>query len=131
TGLLEQWGLHTTSFDATGFDSAADKLCAQFGTASLRGFGIEEMPLAQAAAALALDYVRETHLGKLAHVRRIAPIGGGETMALDHATRRNLELVQSLRDGSAKGTLFGLLDATRTGAGSRLLRRWILQPLLS
>jgi DNA mismatch repair protein MutS len=130
-GLLEQWGLRTTAFDAAGFENAADKLCAQFGTASLRGFGIEEMPLAQAAAALALDYVRETHLGKLAHVRRIAPIGGGETMALDHATRRNLELVQSLRDGSAKGTLFGLLDGTRTGAGSRLLRRWILQPLLS
>jgi len=129
--LLERWGLHTTAFDATGFENAADKLCAQFGTASLRGFGIEEMPLAQEAAAVALDYVRETHLGALRHVRRIVPLGGGETMMLDHATRRNLELVQSLRDGSAKGTLFGLLDQTRTGAGSRLLRRWILQPLLS
>jgi DNA mismatch repair protein MutS len=51
-------------------------------------------------------------------------------MLLDNATRRNLELVQSLRDGGTRGTLFGLLDETRTGAGARLLKKWILQPLL-
>ena len=52
-------------------------------------------------------------------------------MILDNATRRNLELAQSMRDGSSRGTLLELLDETRTGAGARLLRKWILQPLLS
>jgi DNA mismatch repair protein MutS len=102
----------------------------QFKTASLRGFGIEEYSLAQDAAALTLDYLAETQLGALGHIRRISLLSTGEWMLLDNATRRNLELVQSLRDGSARGTLLGLLDETRTGAGARLLRKWILQPLL-
>jgi DNA mismatch repair protein MutS len=129
--LLEEMRVRTTAFDASGFDQPRDKLLAHFKVMSLRGFGLEEYPLAQNAAALALDYLKESHLGALGHLRRITLLSTDGWMILDNATRRNLELAQSIRDGSAKGTLLELLDETRTGAGSRLLRKWILQPLLS
>jgi DNA mismatch repair protein MutS len=117
-------------FDAAGFDASAPETAQSFRTSSLRGYGVEELPLAQDAAALVLDYLKDTHLGSLGHVRRLGVLATDEWMLLDNATRRNLELVQSLRDGGTRGTLFGLLDETRTGAGARLLKKWILQPLL-
>lgn len=128
--MLESLRLHTTAFDSIGFETAQQKLLAHFRTASLRGFGLEELPLAQEAAALILDYLKETHLGTLGHIRRISLLSTEGWMVLDTSTRRNLELVQSLRDGTTRGTLLGLLDETRTGAGARLLRKWVLQPLL-
>ena len=133
-GFLQMLGearFQVTAFDPSGFDPARTKLLAHFKTASLRGFGIEEFPDAQDAASLALDYLKESQLGALAHLRRITLLATDSSMLLDQATRRNLELAQSIRDGSNKGTLLALLDETRTGAGSRLLRKWILQPLLS
>ena len=129
--MLEALQLRATSFDASGFGTPNEKLLSHFRTASLRGFGLEDLNLAQEAAALALDYLRETQLGALGHIRRISVLSAGKWMLLDNSTRRNLELVQSLRDGSSRGTLFSLLDDTRTGSGARLLRKWILQPLLS
>jgi DNA mismatch repair protein MutS len=127
---LQKLQLHITAFDATGFDESRQKLLSQFHTSSLRGFGIEDAPLAQEAAALALDYLSSTQLGALGHIRRIGLLATEEWMQLDNATRRNLELAQSLRDGSTRGTLLGLLDETKTGAGARLLKKWVLQPLL-
>ncbi|HEX8465969.1 MAG TPA: DNA mismatch repair protein MutS, partial [Abditibacterium sp.] len=129
--LLTDLRLRTTAFDASGFDTPRDKLLSHFKTMSLRGFGLEDHPLAQESAALALDYLKQNHLGALGHLRRITLLSTDGWMILDNATRRNLELAQSIRDGSSKGTLLELLDETRTGAGSRLLRKWILQPLLS
>ncbi|BCM90746.1 DNA mismatch repair protein MutS [Abditibacteriota bacterium] len=129
--MLNDARFHVTAFDPSGFDTARQKLLAHFKTASLRGFGLEEHPDAQDAASLALDYLKESQLGALAHLRRITLLATDSSMLLDQATRRNLELAQSIRDGSSKGTLLSLLDETRTGAGSRLLRKWILQPLLS
>ncbi|MDF2440051.1 MAG: mismatch repair protein MutS, partial [Abditibacteriota bacterium] len=128
--MLEALQLRVTAFDAGGFETSRQRLLSHFHTSSLRGFGIEELPLAQDAAALTLDYLKESHLGALGHIRRIGVLSTEGWMLLDGATRRNLELVQSLRDGSARGTLLGLLDDTRTGAGARLLKKWILQPLL-
>ena len=129
--MLADLRLRTTAFDASGFDAPRDKLLSHFKTMSLRGFGLEEFPLAQSAASLTLDYLKESHLGALGHLRRITLLSTDGWMILDNATRRNLELAQSIRDGSQKGTLLELLDETKTGAGSRLLRKWILQPLLS
>ena len=129
--MLEGARAATTAFDAAGFDTPREKLLRHFKTMSLRGFGIEEQPLAQDAASLALDYLKESHLSALGHIRRITLLATDGWMILDNATRRNLELAQSMRDGSSKGTLLELLDETRTGAGARLLRKWILQPLLS
>lgn len=129
--MLEALHLRATSFDASGFGTPHEKLLSHFRTTSLRGFGLEDLNFAQEAAALALDYLRETQLGALGHIRRISVLSAGKWMLLDNSTRRNLELVQSLRDGSSRGTLFSLLDDTRTGSGARLLRKWVLQPLLS
>ncbi len=129
--MLTDLRLRTTAFDAAGFDAPRDKLIAHFKVMSLRGFGLEELPLAQASASLALDYLKQSHLGALGHLRRITLLATDGWMILDNATRRNLELAQSIRDGSQKGTLLELLDETKTGAGSRLLRKWILQPLLA
>ncbi|HEX8236342.1 MAG TPA: DNA mismatch repair protein MutS [Abditibacteriaceae bacterium] len=128
--MLQSLDMRLTAFDAAGFDASRQKLLNHFRTSSLRGYGVEELPLAQDAAALVLDYLKDTHLGSLGHVRRLGVLATDEWMLLDNATRRNLELVQSLRDGGTRGTLFGLLDETRTGAGARLLKKWILQPLL-
>jgi DNA mismatch repair protein MutS len=129
--MLGDLKLNTTAFDASGFDTPREKLLRHFKTMSLRGFGLEEFHFAQEAAALTLDYLKESHLGALGHLRRITLLATDGWMILDNATRRNLELAQSLRDGSSKGTLLALLDETRTGAGARLLRKWVLQPLLS
>ncbi len=128
--FLSDNNLHVTAFDSSGFDSSTQKVQNHFRVSSLRGFGLENLPVAQDAAALALDYLKDTHLGALGHIRRISLLSTEGWMMLDNATRRNLELVQSLRDGSSKNTLLALLDETRTGAGARLLRKWILQPLL-
>jgi len=128
--LLEALQLRATPFDVAGFDTPRERLLRHFKTMSLRGFGIEEAELAQEAASEVLEYLRESHLGALGHLRRISLLQTEDWMVLDSATRRNLELAQSLRDGSARGTLFALLDETRTSAGSRLLRKWVLQPLL-
>ena len=132
-GFLDFLGdnhLHVTAFDSSGFDSPTQKIQNHFRTSSLRGFGLENLTVAQDAAALVLDYLKDTHLGALGHIRRISLLSTEGWMMLDNATRRNLELVQSLRDGSSKNTLLALVDETRTGAGARLLRKWILQPLL-
>jgi DNA mismatch repair protein MutS len=124
--------LKLTPFDLDNFSfkSPYQKLIEHFGVTSLRGFGCEEMPLAIAAAAATLDYLRTTQLAALTHIRGITTYSTDQFMLLDAATRRNLELTRSLRDGSTHGTLLELLDQTVTRMGSRLLRQWLLQPLL-
>ncbi len=108
-----------------------DRLCEFFGIDNLRGFGCEEMPAAQVAAALALDYLRANKLDTLPHLSGISTYSTASFMVIDATTRRNLELVRTLREGSTKGTLLWLLDRTQTPMGGRLLREWLLQPLLS
>ncbi len=116
--------------DTFSFKTPYQKLVEHFGVTSLRGFGCEDMPLAIEAAAMTLDYLRTTQLAALTHIRGITTYSTDQFMLLDAATRRNLELTRSLRDGSTHGTLLGLLDQTVTRMGSRLLRQWLLQPLL-
>ncbi len=124
-----------TSFEFDPFStrSPQEKLCEQFGVHSLRGFGLEPgtMPAAVAAAANVLDYLRRTQLAALAHLKSLRVYSTDQYVALDPATRRNLELTHSLRDGSTHGTLLSVIDQTETAMGGRLLRRWLLQPLLS
>ncbi len=107
------------------------QLLEHFGTQSLRGFGCEEMTAGVEAAALLLDYVRQTHSSALPHIRTLAVYSGEGHMALDAATRRNLELTQSQLDGSRAKSLLHLLDRTVTPQGGRRLRRWLEQPLLA
>ena len=106
-------------------------LTRHFGVVSLRGFGCEELPLAVEAAAMALHYLQSTQKCALRQIRSLSTYSLSQFMILDTATRRNLELTISLRDGSRANSLLWLLDDTQTAMGARALRRWLLAPLLS
>jgi DNA mismatch repair protein MutS len=108
--------------------SASRLLTDQLGTLDLRGFGADELPLAIRAAGALLQYVRDTQKTALPHIRSLTVEEHGDALILDAATRRNLELDQSL-SGNADATLFAVLDASITAMGSRLLRRWLNRPL--
>ncbi len=101
-----------------------------FGVATLDAFGCAHMPLGIAAAGGLLHYLLTGQISDLAHITELTPYHRERYMLLDDSTRRNLELISPLRGGKREGTLFATLDATRTAMGSRLLRRWILEPLL-
>ncbi len=133
TARLKEVCEHTTltPFDLDPFTEPERLLCQHFQVATLDGFGVTGMNLAVRAAATVIAYLQRTQLAALEHLKSLSTYSVGEFMLLDNATRRNLELVQSLRDGSVYGTLLWVLDDTVTPMGGRLLRRWILQPLLS
>ena len=111
---------------------ASDALVQHFGVASLEGFGLEAMADAPAigAAGALLRYLKELQPGGVPHLMRPTIERPGGVMPLDEMTRRNLELVDSLRaTDDTSGTLLGVLDRTQTPMGARLLRQWILAPL--
>ncbi|WP_321528582.1 DNA mismatch repair protein MutS [Sedimenticola selenatireducens] len=109
-------------------DSAERLLTRQFGTRDLGGFGCTDLPLAIGAAGCLLQYVKDTQQSALPHLRGLSVERREEAIIIDAATRRNLELDNSL-SGQARHTLAGILDRTTTAMGSRLLRRWINRPL--
>jgi DNA mismatch repair protein MutS len=104
------------------------KLLAQLKAASLGSWGAEELAQAHAAAAALLAYAEHTQGRALSHVQQLLVVRDGERIELPPATRRNLELVQTLR-GEDAPTLFSLLDTCMTGMGSRALKSWLLEPL--
>ncbi len=104
-------------------------LKTHFSVASLEGFGLDGLALATGAAGAALRYLKDTQRTQASHVDRIALMAKGRHLVLDEASRSNLELTRSLRDGGKKGTLLGVLDKTATGMGARKLARWIVAPL--
>ena len=110
---------------------ATDELTRQFAIASLEGFGLgADDAAAVGAAGALLRYLRELQPGGLPHLARPIVERPGGVMPLDEMTRRNLELVESLRGGELAGTLLSVLDRTTTPMGQRLLRQWLLAPLL-
>jgi DNA mismatch repair protein MutS len=110
------------------YDSARRLLCEQFEVASLAGFGAEGLKPAIAAAGALLQYAQATQSGKLPHLRGLTVELEGTYLGLDLATRRNLELTETLR-GQPSPTLFSLLDNCVTSMGSRLLRHTLHHPL--
>jgi DNA mismatch repair protein MutS len=110
--------------------TAEDALAEHFAVSSLEGFGIGEgdAPAIGAAGAL-MRYVRELLPAGIPHLARPVVERPGGVMPIDEMTRRNLELVESLRGGDTAGTLLGVLDRTQTPMGARLLRQWVLAPL--
>ncbi|KZC35174.1 DNA mismatch repair protein MutS, partial [Rhodanobacter sp. FW510-R12] len=111
-------------------DAATRELNRFFGTRDLGGFGVDKLPLAVAAAGCLLGYVEETQKSALPHLTGMAVESASETIALDAATRRNLEL-DTHPSGRTEHTLLGVLDETVTPMGARLLRRWLTRPLRS
>jgi DNA mismatch repair protein MutS len=105
------------------------KLIDQFDVANLHGFGCEDKPAAVIAASMVLAYAQKNGLS-LSHLDGLSTYSVDSYMRLDMATRRSLELTQNMADGGRKHTLLGVLDDTVTPMGSRLMRRWIEQPLL-
>ena len=111
-------------------DRAREALTAQLDTAGLEGFGLADQPAATAAAGALVHYLRDTQKAQLTHVRSISFRETADAMVVDPSTLKHLEVVVS-SEGTRAGSLLGELDKTVTVMGSRLLRGWLLRPLLS
>lgn len=112
------------------YDEAYTFITRHFKITTLEGFGIASQPFAIQASALLLKYLLNTQKDSLAHIDRISAYYRDKTMPLDEATIRNLELFSTLQSGEEQHTLLTVLDKTETAMGGRLLRRWLVQPLL-
>ena len=122
---------HLTPWPAWRFEpgKCQEMLLTHFGASSLEGFGLQGMPLAIRAAGGIIQYLKETEGAALALLSSLRVYSLNEFMTLDAATRRNLELTETLR-GESKGSLLGVLDQTVTPMGKRRIRQWVSQPLL-
>jgi DNA mismatch repair protein MutS len=131
SGFL-QTDLLVTAYERWPFalETATQTLLAHFGVASLDGFGVAGLPLAVRAAGGLLHYLTETQRSSLGQLSSLRTFTTDQFMSLDAATRRNLELTETLRRGAVQGSLLGVLDVTASSMGGRLLRRWLNQPLL-
>ncbi|TDS15826.1 DNA mismatch repair protein MutS [Sphingobacterium paludis] len=129
--FLEQFGsqYYTYTLDEWPYtgDYASETLLKHFEVNSMKGFGIERMPLGTMAAGVALHYLNETEHRNLQHVSHIARIEEDHFMWLDRFTIRNLELIGSANENAT--TLSDVLDQTASPMGARLLKRWMVMPL--
>jgi DNA mismatch repair protein MutS len=111
-------------------DDAERRLHEHFHVASLEGYGLRNLPLATSAAGAVLAYLGDNQRAALSNVRDLAVYNPSRFMLLDPAARRHLEVLASSREGGKRGSLLDAIDSTRTAMGSRLLGRWLGQPLL-
>jgi len=130
-GPGEDRAIHFTPFPAYRFEPGAARAALQdhFQVASLHAFGLEDQPLAMRAAGAIVQYLRETRPEALSVLTSLETYTTSGYMALDPATRRNLELLEGMAGDARRGSLRAVLDFTRTPMGGRLLRAWIAQPL--
>jgi DNA mismatch repair protein MutS len=132
TSLPESLPGHLTSWPAWRFESGRcqEELLNHFEVASLDGYGLRGYTIGMRAAGAILQYLNETQPAALKLLTGLSTYSLSEFMTLDAATRRNLELTESLRGGTIKGTLLEVLDLTVTPMGKRLVRQWVSKPLL-
>ena len=132
--LVQSLRLETriTTADGWTFDAESSRrtLLAQLRTQSLEGFGLENHPAAVSAAGGLIQYLRDTQKADLAHVREIAYRTGADCLLVDPTTLRNLEVIEAA-GGGRSGSLLHEIDRTLTPMGGRLLRSWLLRPLMS
>ena len=119
-----------TNLQSPDLDAARQTLLEHFRVATLDGFGLGALPLATRAAGAIIRYLQDNQKAALAQLTTLKTYSTRAFMTLDPATRRNLELTQTIRSGAIQGSLLGVLDETRTAMGARLLREWLTQPLL-
>lgn len=111
-------------------DLCRNALMKQFGVSSLDGLGLKDYSIGIIAAGAIMQYLIETQKTSLTHISGITPYITSKFMLLDSSTRRNLELVETLREKQKRGSLLWVLDKTKTAMGARLLRSYIEQPLI-
>ncbi len=111
-------------------DYAIDLLLNQFKTKTLKGFGIEKLQFGIIAAGAILSYLKETQKQNLSHLNKISIYNPSDYMLLDYATKRNLEISNTMQDGNREGSLISILDKTNTAMGGRLLKQWVSAPLI-
>lgn len=130
--LKGRYHIPVNALEAHLFDDEGCKriLLRHFKVGTLTGLGIEEFPVGVLAAGSLLQYLYETQKTDLAHFTHISPYLTNKYMLLDSATRRNLELTETLREKQKRGSLLGVLDKTKTAMGGRLLRSMLEQPLI-
>ncbi|NCS78004.1 MAG: DNA mismatch repair protein MutS [Microcystis aeruginosa Ma_QC_Ca_00000000_S207] len=109
---------------------AKNRLLITYKMRSLEGMGCEHLPLAIRSAGGLLEYIEDTQKANQVPLQPLKTYSISEFLILDGQTRRNLEITQTVRDGSFYGSLLWAIDRTCTAMGSRALRRWLLQPLL-
>jgi DNA mismatch repair protein MutS len=112
------------------YESARRTLLDQLNAQSLLGFGLEGRPAAVAAAGALVQYLRDTQKADLAHVRDISYRTGADCLLVDPTTLRNLEVIEAI-DGGRTGSLLHEIDRTITPMGGRLLRAWLIRPLIA
>jgi DNA mismatch repair protein MutS len=109
---------------------AKQRLLTTFRVRSLEGMGCEHLPLSVRAAGGLLQYIEETQKNNIVPLQPLRTYSLADYLILDHNTRRNLEITQTVRDGTFHGSLLWAIDRSRTAMGGRALRRWLLQPLI-
>ena len=132
TERLKQSGIILNKFDAEAFDlkSARERLLKHFGVMTLEGMGCDKLKLAIEASGAALLYAKTTQMRDLNHIQSMRTYSENESMVLDSITLRNLEIIQGIR-GETGGSLLSVIDHTKTSMGGRMLRKWLLLPLIS
>ena len=130
--LKERLGIVIYSLDAWYFD---DVLCRRtlqehFHVKALEGLGLADYDSGVIASGALLKYLEETQKTSLAHLSKLTKYTTGNYMVLDSSTRRNLELIETLREKQKRGSLLWVLDKTKTSMGARMLRKFVEQPLI-
>ncbi len=130
-GKTESWVVSSRPDWCFEVDSALRCLNKHFGTKNLEGFGIDQESFPIGAAGAILDYLEETQRGAIGQVRKIRCDLSKKGMIIDRTSRVALELVRAGRENERRGSLLGVMDRCKTAMGSRLLKQWILAPLLN
>lgn len=133
TDMTERLGIAISALEPRYFeeDTCVRSLCNHFHVQSMEGLGVQEYSIGIIAAGCVMQYLEETQKCSLAHISRLQPYHTGKYMLLDRNTRRNLELVETLREKQKRGSLLWVLDKTKTAMGARKLRSCIEQPLIN
>ena len=131
-GIATRLNISVSSLDSWYYneESAINKIKEHFKVDSLMGLGLVDFNIGAIAAGGLLQYLYDTQKNSLDHLTHITPYITSKYMVLDSATRRNLELLETLREKQKKGSLLWVLDKTKTAMGARLLRKYIEQPLI-
>ncbi|MBQ5951792.1 MAG: DNA mismatch repair protein MutS [Lachnospiraceae bacterium] len=130
--LKDRMGISLSFLPDRFFDDAQTRRALEdhFHVLGLAGLGLTDYPLGAVASGALLTYLEETQKTALPHLTGVRTYRTGKFMVLDSATRRNLELTETLREKQKRGSLLWVLDKTKTAMGARMLRRWIEQPLV-